>query len=60
MAVTYFLVNTIPIAIAIALSTNQNAWRIWKTDFLSSLPSYLLGAAAAAAIILVGGAPATR
>ncbi len=33
MAVTYFLVNTIPIAIAIALSTNQNAWRIWKTDF---------------------------
>jgi PAS domain S-box-containing protein len=54
MAVTYFLVNTIPIAIAIALSTNQNAWRIWKTDFVSSLPSYLLGAAAAAAIILVG------
>jgi PAS domain S-box-containing protein len=54
MALTYFLVNTIPIAIAIALSTNQNAWRIWKTDFVSSLPSYLLGAGAAAAIILVG------
>ena len=33
MALTYFLVNTIPIAIAIALTTNQNAWRIWKTDF---------------------------
>ena len=32
------------IAIAIALTTNQSAWRIWKTDFASSAPSYLLGA----------------
>jgi PAS domain S-box-containing protein len=54
MAVTYFLVNTIPIAIAIALTTNQNAWRIWKTDFASSAPSYLLGAGAAAVILRVG------
>src|SRR5439155_2132744 len=45
MALTYFFVNTIPIAIAIALTTNQNAFRIWKTDFASSAPSYLLGAA---------------
>src|SRR4029453_13412571 len=48
MGVTYFFVNTIPIPTALALSTNQNAWRIWKTDFVSSLPSYLLGAGAAA------------
>jgi PAS domain S-box-containing protein len=54
MAATYFFVNTIPIAIAIALTTNQNAWHIWKTDFASSAPSYLLGAGAAAVIILVG------
>jgi len=54
MAATYFFVNTIPIAIAIALTTNQNAWYIWKTDFASSAPSYLLGAGAAAVIILVG------
>jgi len=54
MALTYFFVNTIPIAIAIALSTNQGAWRIWKTDFASSAPSYLLGAGAAAVLILVG------
>ena len=53
MAVTYFLVNTIPIAIAIALTTHQSAWRIWKTDFASSIPSYLLGAAAAAVVIQV-------
>ena len=39
--------------IAIALTTNQNAWRIWKTDFASSAPSYLLGAAAAAVVIAV-------
>jgi PAS domain S-box-containing protein len=53
MALTYFFVNTVPIAIAIALTTNQNAWRVWKTDFASSAPSYLLGAAAAAAVIKV-------
>ena len=42
-----------PIAFAIALTTNQSAWRIWKTDFASSAPSYLLGAFAAAVIIKV-------
>jgi PAS domain S-box-containing protein len=53
MALTYFFVNTIPIAFAIALTTNQSAWRIWKTDFASSAPSYLLGAVAAAVVIMV-------
>ena len=53
MALTYFFVNTVPIAIAIALTTNQSAWRIWKTDFASSAPSYLLGAVAAAVVIKV-------
>jgi len=53
MAVSYFLVNTIPLAFAIALTTNQNAWRIWRTDFLPSAPSYLVGAAAAAIVIKV-------
>jgi len=53
MALTYFVVNTLPIAVAIALTTNQNPWRIWKSDFLSSAPSYLLGAAAAAVVIAV-------
>ena len=53
MAITYFFANTVPIAIAIALTTNQNAWRIWKNDFASSAPSYLLGAAAAVVVIAV-------
>ena len=53
MALTYFFVNTIPIAIAIALTTKQSAWRVWKSDFASSAPSYFLGAVAAAVVIAV-------
>jgi PAS domain S-box-containing protein len=53
MAFTYYLLNTIPIAIAIALTTRQSAWRIWKSDFASSAPSYFLGAAAAAVVLAV-------
>jgi PAS domain S-box-containing protein len=53
MALTYFFANTVPIALAIAFTTNQNAWRIWKTDFAPNAPSYVLGAAAAAVVIKV-------
>jgi PAS domain S-box-containing protein len=53
MALTYFFLNTVPIAIAIALTTRQSAWRIWKSEFASSAPSYLLGAVAAAVVIAV-------
>ena len=53
MALTYYFLNTIPIAIAIALTTGQGAWRVWKSDFASSAPNYLLGAAAAAVVIAV-------
>jgi PAS domain S-box-containing protein len=53
MALTYFFVNTAPIAVAIALTTNQNAWKVWKSDFFSSGLSYLLGAAVAAVVIQV-------
>ena len=53
MALTYFFANTVMIALAVALSTRQSAWRVWKTDFASSAPSYLLGAAAAAVVIAV-------
>ena len=53
MALTYFFVNTIPIAFAIAFTTQQSAWRIWKTDFASCAPTYLLGAIAADVIISV-------
>ncbi len=53
MALTYFFANTVPIAVAIALTTSQSAWRIWKSDFASSAPNYLLGAVAAAVVIKV-------
>ena len=53
MALTYFLANTVQIALAIGLSTKQSAWRIWKSDFASSAPSYLLGALAAVVVIAV-------
>jgi PAS domain S-box-containing protein len=53
MAVTYFFLNTVPIAVAIALTTRQSAWRVWKTQFASSAPSYLLGAGAAVIAIAV-------
>jgi PAS domain S-box-containing protein len=53
MALAYFFANTIPVALAIAFTTQQSPWRIWKTDFASSAPSYLLGAAAAGVVIKV-------
>jgi PAS domain S-box-containing protein len=52
-ALTYFLCNTVPIACAIALSTRQNAWRIWKSDFARSASSYFVGALAAVVVIAV-------
>jgi PAS domain S-box-containing protein len=53
MAITYFFANTMPIAVAIALTTNQSAWRVWKTDFASSAGSYALGAVAAVVVLAV-------
>jgi PAS domain S-box-containing protein len=53
MAVTYYLVNTLQIAVAIALATGQGAWRVWRSDFASSGTSYVVGAATAAVVIAV-------
>jgi diguanylate cyclase (GGDEF)-like protein/putative nucleotidyltransferase with HDIG domain len=49
VAPLYFFVNTALVAGAIALSTRQPAARIWHRNFLWSAPSYLVGAALAAA-----------
>ena len=46
MALTYFFLNTFAVAVAVAWSTNQSAWTIWKTEFASAGPNYVLGAAA--------------
>ncbi len=53
MALTYYVLNTAPIAVAIALTTGQRAWPLWKSDFASSLASYVIGAVAAAVAIAV-------
>jgi PAS domain S-box-containing protein len=53
MALTYYFANTLMIATAVALSTRQSVWHIWKSEFASSAPSYLLGAVSAAVVIAV-------
>jgi len=45
---TYFVLNTLLIATAIALSTNQSIVKVWNENFLWSAPSYFVGAGAAA------------
>ena len=54
-ATTYFVVNTLAVATAIALSTRQSIFRVWNENFLWSAPSYFVGAlAAAGASYMVG------
>jgi hypothetical protein len=55
-ATTYFVVNTLAIATAIALSTRQPILKTWNENFLWSAPSYFVGAggAAVAAWMVVG------
>jgi diguanylate cyclase (GGDEF)-like protein/putative nucleotidyltransferase with HDIG domain len=47
-ATAYFVVNTLAIATAIALSTKQSVLNVWNENFLWSAPSYFVGAGAAA------------
>ena len=43
----YFLVNTVLVATAVALSTRQPLVRVWRSDFMWTGPGYFLGAVAA-------------
>src|SRR5580765_4436492 len=57
-ATTYFIGNTLLIATAISLSTQQPIGRAWNENFLWSAPSYFVGAvpaAGGAAVIERGG-----
>jgi PAS domain S-box-containing protein len=47
-AMTYFVVNSVLVAIAIALSTRQPIAGFWRDSFQWSAPSYLVGAGVAA------------
>ena len=46
-ATTYFVCNTLLIAIAIGLSTREPLLRVWHQNFLWSAPSYFVGAGVA-------------
>jgi signal transduction histidine kinase/ActR/RegA family two-component response regulator len=56
--VTYFLVNTMLVAGAIALSMGSNVWQVWRNDFLWSGVSFLVAgsAGAIAAVVVERGA----
>jgi PAS domain S-box-containing protein len=54
---TYFAINTGLVAMAIALSTRQRAWKVWQDNFLWSGPSFMVAGGAggmAAAVIMRG------
>jgi PAS domain-containing protein len=51
MALTYFAANTLPIAVAIGLTTGQGPWGLWKSDFAPSLASDVVGAVVAAVAV---------
>lgn len=46
-AITYFFVNTFPVAAIIALTDSKSIFRIWKECYLWSFPFFLIGAAIA-------------
>ena len=49
-ACTYFLANTIPVSIVIALSEKSSLRKVWSETYFWSLPYYLVGAAVVALI----------
>ncbi|MCX6549703.1 MAG: diguanylate cyclase [Acidobacteria bacterium] len=58
-ATVYFLLNTLLVAAAVALSTQDRILLVWKRDFLRSSPTYYIGALVGAVVVLVvssGGA----
>ncbi len=52
-ATMYFVVNTVLVAMAVALSSREPLARIWNQSFLWSAPTYFVGAALAALGIYV-------
>ena len=47
VACVYFVVNTMPIAVAIALTENKSSRTVWKDCYFWTFPYYLIGAAVA-------------
>ncbi len=49
-ACTYFLCNTVPVAIVIALTEHKSLAKIWKECYFWSFPYYLIGAGIAGVV----------
>src|SRR5246127_167320 len=45
-ALMFFFANTLPISIVIALTKEEQSWRLWSECYFWSFPYYLVGAAA--------------
>ncbi len=52
-ALVYFIVNSVLIATAVALSTNQSPGQVWHDNFLWSSPTYFFGAVTAATLAII-------
>ena len=55
-ALAYYLVNTVLVAAAIALTARERVWRVWEANFLWTAPSYFVGAGAAVAAVAIWNA----
>jgi diguanylate cyclase (GGDEF)-like protein/PAS domain S-box-containing protein len=55
-ALTYYLVNTVLVAAAIALTGGERAWKVWESNFLWTAPSYFVGAGAAVGAVAIWNA----
>ena len=55
-ALAYYLVNTGPVAAAIALTARERVWKVWESNFLWTAPSYFVGAGAAVAAVAIWNA----
>jgi diguanylate cyclase (GGDEF)-like protein/putative nucleotidyltransferase with HDIG domain len=56
----YFVANTLLVATAIALSTQQSVLKVWNENFLWSAPSYFVGALAAGGVAIIISHPASN
>jgi diguanylate cyclase (GGDEF)-like protein/putative nucleotidyltransferase with HDIG domain len=50
---TYFVANTVPVAVVIALTEKRSFAKVWKDCYFWSLPYYLVGAAIAALVSVI-------
>jgi hypothetical protein len=55
-AAAYFVANTLPVAVIIALSEAKNAVHTWRTVFLWTFPNYVMAAGLATMAALAGPA----